>query len=58
MVGDRLLRDLRRQKDVVIPDGIREIGERWLQYSEIESVAIPKSVTDIGYCVFCNCDRL
>ena len=27
MVGDKLLRDLRRQKDVVIPDGVQEIGE-------------------------------
>ena len=28
-VGDKLLRDLRRQKDVVIPDGIEEIGKQW-----------------------------
>lgn len=31
MVGDKLLRDLRRQKDLVIPDGAREIGEKWFQ---------------------------
>lgn len=44
MVGDKLLRDLRKQKDLAIPDGTREIGERWFQYSEIESVIIPKSM--------------
>ena len=28
MVGDKPLRDLRRQKDVVIPEGVTHIGER------------------------------
>ena len=27
MVGDKLLRDLRKQKDVVIPEGVQEIGD-------------------------------
>ena len=33
MVEDRFLWDLRRQKDVIIPEGARKIGELWFQYS-------------------------
>ena len=29
MVGDRLLWDLRKLKDVVIPEGVLEIGKQW-----------------------------
>lgn len=47
MVGDRFLRNLRRQKDVVIPDGYREIGTEWFMNSGIESVTVPASVRKI-----------
>ena len=57
-VGGRLLWDLRRQKDVVLPEGVREIGERWFQYSEVESVTIPASVAEIGRAAFCSCKNL
>ena len=57
MVGDRLLRDLRRQRDVVIPESVMEIGEWWFQYSEVESVTILRSVKNIGLCAFYDCDN-
>lgn len=58
MVGDVLLWELRRQKDVVIPEGVQEIGERWFWYSEVESMIIPRSVKKIGSEAFYNCDNL
>ena len=35
MVGRQSLRDLRKQKDVVIPEGVQEIGEQWFKCTEI-----------------------
>lgn len=58
MASDKLLRDLRRQKDVVIPEGVREIGERWFWNTGIESVTIPASVAEIGRTAFCSCKSL
>ena len=53
MVGDKLLRDFRRLKDVIIPEGVLEIGEQWFMNSEVESVTIPASVAAIGRDAFC-----
>lgn len=47
MVGDVLLWDLRRQKHVEIPEGVRRIGREWFKNSEIESVALPASVMEV-----------
>ena len=47
MVGDQLLRNLRRQKHVDIPEGVKRIGERWFADSEVESVMIPASASEI-----------
>ena len=58
MVGDRLLWDLRKLKEVVIPEGVQEIGERWFINSKLESVTIPASVTAIGKEAFCGCKNL
>lgn len=58
MVGDGLLWDLRRQKDAVIPEGVREIGAQWFQNTEVENVTIPKSVEEVGSDVFRNCENL
>ena len=44
MVGDNPLWELRRQKDVVIPEGVREIGEQWFKNTGVERITIPKSV--------------
>lgn len=44
--------------DVVIPDGVIEIGERCFKGSKIKSVVIPDSVTKIDYCAFWGCGNL
>ena len=58
MVGNKLLWNLRKARNVTIPDGVREIEERWFMNSEIESVTIPASVTTIGNEAFRDCKRL
>ena len=50
--------DLRRKTDVVIPEGVREIGEKWFKGAEVESVTIPVGVTVIGKEAFHGCRRL
>ena len=40
--------DLRRQKEIVLPDGICEIGDYWFRDCKVESVTIPVSVRSIG----------
>lgn len=47
MVGSIHLRDLRKQKHTVIPEGVQEIGEQWFKSSEVESIIIPVSVEEI-----------
>ena len=47
MVGNRPLWDLRRLKDVTIPDGVQEIGEQWFMNTGIERVMLPKGITVI-----------
>lgn len=45
--------------DVVIPDGITEIGDyAFYGYSELKSVHIPDSVNSIGYAAFRQCTKL
>ena len=39
--------DIRRQKDAIIPEGPQKIEGTWFQYSQVESVTIPKSVKEI-----------
>ena len=58
MVGDKLLSDLRKAKNVVIPAGVLEIRDFWFMNSNIESVTIPKSVRKIGFDAFYQCDHL
>lgn len=58
MVGNKFLWDLRRLKDIVIPDGAQEIGEYWFKSVEAKSVTIPASVTVIGKRAFCGCKQL
>lgn len=50
--------DLRRKSDVVIPEGVREIGEKWFKGADVESVTIPVSVAVIGKEAFHGCGRL
>lgn len=58
MLGNKFLWDLRRQKDVVIPDGAQKIGKRWFKRCEAESVTIPKSVKEVGSGAFESCENL
>ena len=58
MVGDQFLWDLRRVKNVVIPEGVQEIGERWFKNSKIKSVTISTSVAVIEKEAFCHCNDL
>ena len=56
--GKQSLRDLKRQKDVVIPEGIEKIENGWLWGMEVESVTIPASVKEIQARAFSCCKNL
>ena len=58
MVGERLLRDLRGQREVVIPEGVRTIEGHWFWKSEVEDVEIPASVRRIDARAFYECEKL
>lgn len=58
MVGDKRLGDLRRLREVVIPDGIEKIGDAWFAGSWIQSVTVPASVRTIGTEAFDHCSDL
>ena len=46
------------EKEIVIPDGVKAIGEEVFQYADITSVILSDSVTEIGYSAFRSCDSL
>ena len=46
--GNVRLQDLRLAKEVIIPDGVRRIGNNWFWGSRVERVEIPASVEEIG----------
>jgi hypothetical protein len=47
------------QKDLVIPDGVKKIGERAFENCKsIVSLVIPEGVTDIGIGSFACCENL
>ena len=52
------LTDLRGQKYIVIPEGVREIGEQWFKHSGIENILIPTTVERIGEQAFYGCVQL
>ena len=58
VVGGMPLWDVRALRDVVIPDGVEAVGERWFCGSSVESVTIPASVEEVGPYAFCDCRRL
>lgn len=45
-------------RSVVIPDGVKSIGEWAFRYCPITDLALPNSVTDIGECAFSDCGNL
>ena len=54
-VGGRLLRDLRAAREVVLPDGLREVGAGWFARSGVRFVCVPKSVERIAEDAFRGC---
>ena len=50
--------DLRKQRDVVIPEGTEKIGNQWFWGADVESVTVPASVKEIGMDAFRYCERL
>lgn len=58
MVGNRMLWNLRKVKEVQFPADLQEIGESWLADTEIEKVVIPASVRTIRKWAFAECGKL
>ena len=50
--------DLRKCKQVVIPEGVERIGSCWFWGSGVESITIAASVREIGAEAFYNCRNL
>lgn len=43
------------ESDIVIPDGVTEIGEAaFIEHPNLKSVTFPKSLERIGRCAFCS----
>ena len=48
-----------RQNNIVIPEGVTEIGSAvFADWSRLLSVSIPSGVKKIGYAAFANCRNL
>lgn len=58
VVGDVPLLQLRKLREVVIPDGTEKVGNYWFWGSDIESATISASVSEIGVEAFCHCKKL
>ena len=56
--GNASLWDLRALRCVVIPEGVERIGNYWFSESDVESVEVPASVTEIGPGAFRKCEKL
>lgn len=56
--GYNFFLNLRKQKDVVIPEGVWMFGGQWFKNSKIESITIPTSVKEILSKAFYNCKNL
>ena len=57
-IGDRAFESCDEVDKVVIPNGVRSIGECAFQSTAINSVTIPSTVTSIGAGAFANCHLL
>ena len=54
--NDNVFNSCSTLKSIIIPEGIREIGEGvFTDCSNLSSITIPNSVTQIGVGAFCNC---
>ena len=57
-VGDQLLLDIRKIKQVIMPDGAGEVGDHWFWGSQIGSITVPASVKKFGTGAFDGCWNL
>ena len=58
IVGGMRVWDLRKLKNVIIPEETERIGNHWFYGCSIESVEIPASVKYIDANAFCYCQNL
>lgn len=58
IIGGVRVWDLRKLKDVIIPNGTERIGNHWFWGADIEKITIPASVLEIGTDAFCECKKL
>lgn len=58
MVGNVKIWDLRMQRDIVLPEGIKKICNYWFYRTNVKSVMVPASVKEIGNGAFCKCKKL
>lgn len=58
IIKDRAFADLKTVKEVIIPEGVKEIGDFAFSMSSIERVVLPSTVKKIGECVFFYCKNL
>lgn len=59
IVGDKLVKYNGHDKEVVVPDGIKELGSScFWDNSSIEKVVLPDSLTNLGGDTFYNCSNL
>ena len=57
-VGGMPLVGLRRLKEVVVPEGVEDVGEQWFKNTGLESVSLPASVRVVAREAFYNCRSL
>ena len=57
-VGGMPLIDLRRLREVVLPEGVEEVGGQWFKNTGLESVSLPASVRVVAREAFYNCRSL
>ena len=57
-VGDVNIWDLRKQRNLIIPEGVEKIDRRWFYGTAVESVTVPASVMEIEMYAFYECKSL
>ena len=58
MVGKSTLNELRKCKEVILPEGLEEVGYAWFACGQVRKVFIPASVKRIKGYAFAECDEL
>lgn len=58
LAGSMRAWDLRKLRNVVIPEGAEKIGSCWFWRTDVESVEISGSVREIGANAFFSCEKL